>query len=154
MSNPLSSTSSQNETCCVCFDEFHKSFGNYTNTIRFHITSAEATSHRIHFDCAITWFKTCLENSTELCCPLCRDPVTMKYIVDIAKYTLETCRACKSTPGATSRECPYLLPGFVADIDMEFALRIIAEKSKAGDAGKRPLASAIVTYWNAAHSAF
>lgn len=153
MTNPLDSASTSNEECFVCFDEFHKSFRNYTDIIRFHITSAEATAHRVHFDCAINWLKTCLENGTELCCPLCRDPITMEYIINIAKYTLARCRACASTPGATSRECPYLLPGFVADIDMEFALRIITEKNKAGDTGKRPLASAIVTYWNAPHPA-
>jgi hypothetical protein len=141
-------------TCYICLDKFHKSFGQYTNTVKFHPTSDEATSHRIHYPCLISLFKSSIERGVELCCPMCRDPLDMKFIMDIARYTLARCRACESTPGATLRDCPFLLRGFVADIDMEFALRIISEVSKADGAGKRPLASAIVAYWEAPHPAF
>jgi len=154
MSALVGSSSAPDVTCYICFEKFHKSFGQYTNTVRSHPTSDESTSHRIHYDCLISLFKSSIERGVELSCPLCRDPLDMKFIKDIAKYTLQRCRACESTPGATRRDCPFLLPGFVADIDMEFALRIITEISKADGAGKRPLASAIVAYWEAPHPAF
>lgn len=74
----------------------------------------------------------------------------MKFLAQVAQAFLWTCRATSSTPGATERDCPFLLPGYVADVDMEFALKIIHEGKK-GDEGKIPLAAAIIAYWEAPH---
>jgi hypothetical protein len=56
-------------------------------------------------------------------------------------------KSCSTTPGATLRDCRFLLPGFVSDRDMTFALRIISEANKPNEAGKKQLARAIVTYF-------
>lgn len=147
-------TSPSSLECYICFEEFVKSFGQYVYTVKLHSTTNEAHSHRIHYDCLIDLFKSSLENNLELSCPMCKEPLDMDFVARIAVYTLQRCRATESTPGATKRDCPLLLPGFIADIDMEFALKIIEEVEESNEPAKKRLIKEIVTYWEAPHPAF
>lgn len=147
--NPVN-LANDRDICCICLDEFRLSFGRYVNTFSPH-SLEDDFKHRIHYECLIGLFKESVRSNTKPVCPMCREPFKMRKVIDIAKYTLQRCRATENTPGSEFKACHFLLPGNVVQLDVDFANKILNE-IRNGDDAILPLISSTVDYWESSHS--
>lgn len=135
-------------SCVSCHEALHMSFGKPVDSVCLHENPNAPNSRRMHLRCMIKYFDTAHANKTTPKCPDCHEPLHLQTLIVISTYILARNRACKSTPNATLRICPFILDGYVCDKDLEFANKISKAVKRPDDSKIQLLVDSILFYTN------